>query len=118
MTIAIFGKFHYTADMPRRNYPISITINQIAIRTVIIDDHYEEKHSSTINDELILKLVQTLDQKLFEPVDVKPPYSYFVTEQMEYNHHHYKLIWLLEEDEIYIGVVNAYRRGTKEREGE
>jgi len=101
--------------MSRRSYPITITINQIAIRTVIIDDHYEEKHSPTINDELILELVQTLDQKLFEPVDVKAPYSYFVTDQMEYNNQYYKLIWMLEENEIYIGVVNAYRRETKER---
>ena len=103
--------------MARRRYPISITINQRQIQTAIIDDHYEEKHSSSVNDELILALVSQLDKKYFEAVDVKEPYSFFVTDQMECNKRYYKLIWLLEKDEVYVGVVNAYRQKNK-RKGE
>ena len=99
--------------MARRTYPISLTINQRDIHSVIIDDHYEEKHSDTINDDLILGLVSQLDQKYFEPVDIKEPYSFFVLDHIEYHAKYYKLIWLLEQDEMYIGVINAYRRKNK-----
>ena len=99
--------------MARRTYPISLTINQRDIHSVIIDEHYEEKHSDTTNDELILNLVSQLDQKYFEPIDIKEPYSFFVLDQLEYQSKYYKLIWLLERDEMYIGVINAYRRTKK-----
>ena len=87
--------------MARRTYPISLTINQRDI------------HSDTINDDLILGLVSQLDQKYFEPVDIKEPYSFFVLDHIEYQAKYYKLIWLLEQDEMYIGVINAYRRTKK-----
>jgi hypothetical protein len=47
---------------------------------------------------------------IIDPDDEKYPYSYFVTDKIEYQGKLYKLIWLLEEHEIYIGVINAYRR--------
>jgi hypothetical protein len=96
--------------MSRREYIISITVNEILITKVIIDPHYEEKHSESINDEIILNLVKTLDGQNFEPDDEKSPYSYFVTDGIVFNEKAYKLIWLLEDHEIYIGVINAYRR--------
>ena len=96
--------------MSRREYKINITVNEIAIHKVIIDSHYEEKHAESINDEIILELVKKLDGKMYEPDDEKDPYSYFVTDELELNKKLYKLIWLLENDEIYIGVINAYRR--------
>lgn len=99
--------------MARRTYSMSLIINQRDIHSVIIDDHYEKKHSDTINDELVLNLVSQLDQKYFEPVDIKEPYSFFVLDQLEYQSKYYKLIWLLEKDEMYIGVINAYRRPQK-----
>jgi hypothetical protein len=77
---------------------------------VIIDPHYEEKHTESINDKIILDLVKTLDGKFFEPDDEKTPYSYFVTDKIRVNDKLYKLVWLLEDHEIYIGVINAYRR--------
>ncbi len=85
-------------------------VNEIFISKVIIDPHYEEKHAESVNDEIILELVKTLDGKYFDPDDEKYPYSYFVTDKIEYQGKLYKLIWLLEEHEIYIGVINAYRR--------
>lgn len=41
------------------------------------------------------------------------PYEYFVTDRLTLDKKLYKLVWLLEDDQLYIGVVNAYRR--KER---
>jgi hypothetical protein len=96
--------------MKRREYDISIVVNRRRITKVIIDPHYEERHSASISDELILELVKTLDSQVFEPDDVSPPYSYFRTEGIELHGRRYRLIWLLEEGRIYIGVVNAYRR--------
>lgn len=96
--------------MSRREYKIDLIVNETFISKVIIDSHYEEKHSESINDELILALVKTLDGKVFEVEDEKPPYSYFVTDKIKYDGKLYKLIWLLEDHQIYIGVINAYRR--------
>jgi len=37
----------------RRVYPIEITINGKRLFRLIIDPHFEEKHSAYVNDELI-----------------------------------------------------------------
>ena len=67
--------------MDCREYNISIMVNEILISKVIID-----------------------------PDDEKTPYAYFVTDKIESGGKLYKLIWMLENHEIYIGVINAYRR--------
>lgn len=95
--------------MKRREYAIDIFFNGINIKKVIIDPHFELKHSKSINDEIILQLVKKLDGELLIPDDIKPPYSYFV-EEIILNSKRYKMIWLIEDEQIYIGVVNAYRR--------
>jgi hypothetical protein len=43
------------------------------------------------------------------PDAVRPPFSYF-SQEIKLNEKLYKMIWLVEEHQIYIGVVNAYRR--------
>ncbi len=96
--------------MKRREYDISIMVNRRQISKVIIDPHYEEKHAESISDEIILKLVRDLDGRELEPDDEDPPYAYFTTDKMELDGKLYKLVWLLEDEQIYIGVVNAYRR--------
>lgn len=93
----------------RIEYLLSITVNGIKIETVIIDPHYQEKHSSVINDELILKLVQTLDGEYYDYIDEKYPFKYFVKDEIEIESKMYRLIWLLEEKQLYVGVVNAFR---------
>ncbi|NOT77491.1 MAG: hypothetical protein HOP07_00650 [Bacteriovoracaceae bacterium] len=93
----------------RNEYPLSITVNGLKIEAVIIDPHYQEKHSSIINDELILKIVRTLDGEYHDYADDKPPYQYFVKDEIEFNNKYYRLIWLLEENQFYTGVVNAFR---------
>jgi hypothetical protein len=93
----------------RRSYKIKkILLNNINISEVIIDSHYEEKHLRYMNDELILALVQELDGRRELPDSIQGPYSYYAT-MVEYNRKQYRLIWLLENNAIYIGIVNAYR---------
>jgi hypothetical protein len=108
--VAKYGNLEYAVKMNRREYSINITVNEVLITKVIIDPHYEEKHAESMSDEIILELVKTLNGKIFEPDDEKTPYSYFVTDKIEIKDKLYKLIWLLEDHEIYIGVINAYRR--------
>ena len=96
--------------MSRREYPLSLRINGRMISKVIIDSHYEKKHSESISDKLILKLVELLDGQRAEPDKISGSYQYFVTDNLLLEGKYYKLIWLLEDHAIYIGVVNAYRR--------
>lgn len=93
----------------RRAYKIkSIFINSIRLNKVVIDPHYELKHSEFINDELILDLVKQLDGRQESPVEVDGAYSYYAT-LIEFEGMQYRLVWLLEDKAIYVGVVNAYR---------
>lgn len=94
----------------RRSYPILITVNDRPIHKVVIDSHYEVKHKESINDATILDLVQMLDGKTFVPEVEKDDFLYFKTEPLSLNGLNYRLVWLLENDEIYIGVINAFRR--------
>lgn len=94
----------------RREYDIDVVVNKIKITKAIIDPHYEDKHSESINDEVILHLIKKLDGKTFIREDRKSPFNYYVANRIKYNKKEYRLIWLLEDDQIYIGVVNAYRR--------
>ncbi len=95
--------------MSRREYKVSLEFNDMLIKKVIIDTHYEIKHASSINDEIILQLVQKLDGEVVFPDAVNPPFSYF-SQQIKMNGKMYKMIWLIEDHNMYIGVVNAYRR--------
>ncbi len=93
----------------RRTYKIKpITVNGTKIVQAIIDSHYEEKHRSSISDDLILELIQELDGRLEIPEAKKGAYSYFST-LIELKEKQYRLVWLLENNAIYIGVINAYR---------
>ncbi|MBP9707281.1 MAG: hypothetical protein KBD78_06520 [Oligoflexales bacterium] len=94
----------------RRDYKISITVNSRAINRVVIDPHYEFKHGDSVNDEIILSLIQMLDGKTFTPEAERDGFQYFKTDPLELSGVSYRLIWLLERSEIYIGVVNAFRR--------
>ena len=101
-------------SMGKREYTIdAIEVNGLNIAKVIIDSHYEERHSEHINDELILNLVKRLDgrREIPESQD-NEGYSYFVT-MLHYESKQFRLIWLLEDGAIYIGVINAYRDDRK-----
>jgi len=78
--------------MRRREYDIQITVNGRKIRKVIIDPHYETKHSGSLDDQIILRLVNQLDGQGFEPDDEDAPYWYFVTDGIVMNGKKYRLI--------------------------
>ena len=96
--------------MDRREYDISITVNGRKITKLVIDPHYELKHSDSVSDNVILDLVKLLDGGTFPLQERREPFEYFVTDGLKLNEKLYKLVWLLEDNELYIGVVNAYRR--------
>lgn len=76
----------------------------------MIDPHYENKHSSTISDSIILFLIELLNNSTFKPVNFNEGLNYFVNAHLELKGNFYKLIWLLHDDQSFVGVVNAYRR--------
>jgi len=95
----------------RREYPIFLTINGRKITKVVIDAHYELRHKSSINDDIILSLVRTLDGIEQLPTDIDGEgFEYYVKDKIDLDGKFYKLVWLLHECEIFIGIVNAYRR--------
>lgn len=95
--------------MSRRIYKIApITVNEEIYTEVVIDSHYELKHSDHINDELIISLVLLLDGAEQLPEDAKEPFNYYTT-IIEFKNKTYRLVWLLEDGKLYIGVVNAFR---------
>jgi hypothetical protein len=57
---------------------------------------------------LILDLVRQLDRSEQVPDDVKEPYQYF-SSLLFVRNNQYRLVWLLEDRKIYIGVITAYR---------
>ncbi|MBY0315025.1 MAG: hypothetical protein K2Q26_05875 [Bdellovibrionales bacterium] len=95
----------------RRVLPVRIRINYRCINKIVIDPHYEKKHSGSVTDEIIVALVDQLHEKIFFPVirDAQG-FDYFVNDRMEYSRKFYKLIWILHDEESYVGVINAYRR--------
>jgi len=96
--------------MKRREYAARLTVNGLRIEKVVIDPHYELKHNESVSDSVILKLVEQLDGGDFEAEDIDDGFEYFVADRLELSGKFYKLIWLLEKGELYIGIVNAYRR--------
>lgn len=92
----------------RREYSIDpITINGKIIKKLIIDPHVD-KHADHISDDLIKKMVRQLDGGIFHSEKEFDGFSYFAT-ILKLEGLYYKLVWLLEKDCLYIGVITAYR---------
>ena len=96
--------------MSRRTFKINIVVNDRRIYQVVIDPHYELKHSDSISDSLVIKLVRLLDGGDFTPEAVAKGFEYYTTENLVLDDKSYRLVWLLEKDQLYVGVINAYRR--------
>ncbi len=94
--------------MSRRTFHIqALTINGKQINQVIVDDHAADKHPD-VTDDIVLDLVRLLDGVEQAPDDTKEPYEYFAT-LLTLGAKRYRLVWLLERDQLYIGVITAYR---------
>ena len=92
----------------RREYEIeSLLINNRLIKKLIIDPHVD-KHSDHIDDELIKNIVASLSGGQYCPVKEEHGFSYFAT-NIEYEDSWYKLIWLLEDNSLYLGVITAFK---------
>lgn len=93
--IAVFRNALYTEDvseLQRRTYAIRpITVNDRKIVQVVIDAHYEQRHSKSISDALILALVTQLDGRIEVPEASKGSYSYFAT-LIEHQTKRYRLV--------------------------
>jgi hypothetical protein len=94
----------------RREYKVHLRVNNRSIHKVVIDPHYELRHSESIDDQTILALVKQLDGRIFLPIKRQGEFEYFVEDKMKLKKKLYKLVWLLHDDEVFIGVVNCYRR--------
>ena len=93
----------------QRVYKIqAILVNDIKVNKVVIDPHYEKKHAAAINDSLILALVRELNRRQEVAESKLGKYAYFAT-LIEHKGKQYRLIWLMEDGSIYVGVVNVYR---------
>lgn len=86
-------------------------MNRRLFTKVVVDPHVR-KHPD-VTDDIILDLVRELDGGEFRPDDVKPPFEYYVS--LEYlADKQYRIVWLLHQEEIYIGIITVYRDERKE----
>jgi hypothetical protein len=105
----------YIMRMKRRNYRIPpIVFNGLIYDSVIIDSHYERKHKDQVNDELILELVKMLNRDFEEPTDIKDDYFYY-TKVLFKKEKGYRLVWLTQKYETYVGIINAFRDSKGEK---
>ena len=92
----------------RRVYPLQLTVNGRKLEWLIIDPHFEKKHPY-MNDEKIWGIVKFLDNKKFIPTTYKEKWDIFETNIL-YQPKNYRLVWCLEEDKNYLGIIHCYRK--------
>lgn len=93
-----------------RVYMWSVLFNGTKFNRVWIDPHYEQKHSDSINDRLILSLVLRLeDEQWLTPQRVAKGYAYYEVDLM-LQKKSYRVILVVPPDSSYLGVRNVYRR--------
>ncbi|MDZ4678418.1 MAG: hypothetical protein SGI74_13025 [Oligoflexia bacterium] len=102
------------SDKPK-HYSLKIFVNNHKISSVLIGRHYLLKHSSSMNDEIILQLVMALDEGTFPVDSTVDGIEYFVADVEIGNPNKvYRIIWLFEGEFLEVlGVINAYRRKKK-----
>ncbi len=96
--------------MERKSYLVSLVVNNLHIERVVIDQHYKIKHAASMTDQIILELVCLLNQKRILQESEFNQFKYFTSDPLILKNKPYKLVWLLELNKNYIGVINAYRR--------
>ena len=106
--------------MKRNEYKLVLRFNERAIFRVIIDQHYKFAHPE-MSDALILELVKLLDGEsghiessdldldLDLDLEFEFEFEYFKKDPLFYMERPYRLVFLLNKFDSYIGVVNAFR---------
>ncbi len=94
----------------RTEHLVQLLFNDKSIQRVLIDQHYRENHSESINDELILELVKSLDGGNF-PIEDEDElgFQYFRVEPVMYKEKAYRVVLVLYIHDDFLGVVNAFR---------
>lgn len=93
----------------RRRYPMGIVVNGRWIRDVLVDPHYEVRHSD-VSDALILKIVRGLDGHVFLPESQRGPWAFYRLDKIRHDEKLYRLVWCLRDNEAFLGVINCFRR--------
>lgn len=107
--IAKFRNKGYNQQISRSEWEIKpILLNRRFISRVVIDPHFEVKHSESITNELILELVKLLDGKHERHIGESGGFRYY-HKLLKLRERQYRLVWLLVDEEDYVGVINAYR---------
>ncbi len=92
-----------------RSYKGVFWFNDELYPELLIDPHFEVKHSASISDDLIIKLVRRLHLSDFELSGTKSGYGYYKV-NAEYLGKLYRLILVVPLHREYLGVRNAHRR--------
>ena len=80
----------------------------LSINEVIIDPHYKENHPE-MDDEIILNLIAQLEGINDKPISVQDEFFYFKLEPIFFNKKPYRLVFVIEKGQRYIGIINAFR---------
>jgi hypothetical protein len=93
----------------RRSYAVNMVVNGRKIDEVVIDPHYEFRHSN-IDDTLILELVVYLNDREFLVEERDGEWEYFMLDRVEHGGKFYRLVWCMADHSSFIGVINCFRR--------
>ncbi|MCO4755424.1 MAG: hypothetical protein KC478_13155 [Bacteriovoracaceae bacterium] len=93
----------------RKTYALkkNIYVNGLLVAGIIIDPHVG-KQEDQITDELITSLVMLLDGKSFAPTAERGEFSYFLSRVL-FETKVYRLVWLQERNQFYVGVITAFK---------
>lgn len=92
-----------------RRYSIDLRVNGKNFKEVWIDPYYELKHKDSVDDQLILNLVQAFDGWLISLSAAVSGFEFYEAEG-NYEGKAYRVILVIPADGSYLGVRNAYRR--------
>jgi hypothetical protein len=87
---------------------VSLVFNGLRIDEVIIDQHYKLKHPE-VSDRVILKLIIQLHNLVLKPSELKNEFLYYMEEPIFLDDKPYRLVFVMEKNKNYLGVINAFR---------
>ncbi len=96
----------------RKEFNITICLNDEELTPVIIDSHFLKNHSD-MNYETIISLVRKLEGKFIVPEKTDGEWTYYRIEPIYFELNPYRLILVTKEGYSFLGVVNAFRVSRK-----